>query len=134
MSKIKVIVSMLAVVLMVFALAACTPKDDSNGDGSIPEGQEGMAYREVEDAAGGQIASPGEENQMQTISGTITDASMHTITIETDDGASLTFSTEDADTSGADGLETGSTATIIYSGDIDGTDTSGVTVNVVTQP
>ncbi len=130
MRKLKLVVSVLVLGLLAFGLMACSSKDD----GGIPEGQEGMAYREVEDEAGGQIAPAGEENQMQTVSGTITDASMNTITITTDDGAELTFGTEDADKSGANGLETGSTATIIYSGDIDGTDTSGVTVNAVKQP
>lgn len=131
MRKLKAIVCVLVVGLLAFSLMACSSKKD---DGGIPEGQEGMAYREVEDEAGGEVAPAGAENQMQTVSGTITDASMNTVTIQTDDGTELTFSTEDAETSGADGLETGSTATIIYAGDIDGADTSGVTVSVVKQP
>lgn len=48
--------------------------------------------------------------------GTISDASMNTVTIICEDGTATTFSTSEADTTQANGLITGSPATIYYKG------------------
>ena len=64
----------------------------------------------------------------QEISGTIVDASMNTLVIQTAEEQELAFGTEDADKSKCSGLEIGSKVTVFYTGTIDGTDTSGVTV------
>ncbi len=55
---------------------------------------------------------------LQTIAGKIADATMNTLTIETEDGQKLSFMTEDADTSRADGLILGSEITVHYIGEI----------------
>lgn len=71
-------------------------------------------------------ADPAEE---QTITGTILDATMSTVTIQTEDGEELSFSIpDDADETEVDGMTVGDTLEITYTGTIDGTDTSGTTV------
>lgn len=71
-------------------------------------------------------ADPAEE---QTITGTILDATMSTVTIQTEDGEELSFSIpDDADESEVDGMTIGDQLQITYTGTIDGTDTSGATV------
>ena len=71
-------------------------------------------------------ADPAEE---QTITGTILDATMSTVTIQTEDGEELSFSIPaDADETEVDGMTVGDTLEITYTGTIDGTDTSGATV------
>ena len=71
-------------------------------------------------------ADPAEE---QTITGTILDATMNTVTIQTEDGEELSFSIpDDADETEVDGMTVGDTLEITYTGTIDGTDTSGATV------
>ena len=67
--------------------------------------------------------------EQQTISGTILDATMSTVTIQTEDGEELSFSIpDDADETEVDGMTVGDTLEITYTGTIDGTDTSGTTV------
>lgn len=67
--------------------------------------------------------------EQQTISGTILDATMSTVTIQTEDGEELSFSIpDDADETEVDGMTVGDTLEITYTGTIDGTDTSGATV------
>ena len=71
-------------------------------------------------------ADPAEE---QTITGTILDATLSTVTIQTEDGEELSFSIpDDADETEVDGMTVGDTLEITYTGTIDGTDTSGATV------
>ena len=71
-------------------------------------------------------ADPAEE---QTITGIILDATMSTVTIQTEDGEELSFSIpDDADETEVDGMTVGNTLEITYTGTIDGTDTSGATV------
>ena len=71
-------------------------------------------------------ADPAEE---QTITGTIVDATMSTVIIQTEDGEELSFSIpDDADETEVDGMTVGDTLEITYTGTIDGTDTSGATV------
>ena len=71
-------------------------------------------------------ADPAEE---QTITGTIVDATMNTVTIQTEDGEELSFSIpDDADETEVDGMTVGDTLEITYTGTIAGTDTSGATV------
>lgn len=71
-------------------------------------------------------ADPAEE---QTITGTIVDATMSTVTIQTEDGEELSFYIpDDADETEVDGMTVGDTLEITYTGAIDGTDTSGATV------
>lgn len=67
--------------------------------------------------------------EQQTITGTILDATMNTVTIQTEDGEELSFSIpDDADETEVDGMTVGDTLEITYTGTIDGTDTSGATV------
>lgn len=67
--------------------------------------------------------------EQQTISGTILDATMSTVTIQTEDGEELSFSIpDDADETEVDGMTVGDTLEITYTGTIDGTDTSDATV------
>lgn len=54
---------------------------------------------------------------------------MNTVTIQTEDGQELSFSLSDeTDRSQADGMLIGNTLEVIYTGTIDGSDTSNVNV------
>lgn len=69
--------------------------------------------------------------KVSTVTGVIQDATMNTVIIQTEDGRTLSFSTMDADKTNADGLLIGDTVVISYTGEIDGEDTSGVTVTAI---
>ena len=71
----------------------------------------------------------GAEDEQQTITGTIVESAEDTVTIQTEDGQELTFSlSDDTDRSQTDSLLAGNTLEVIYTGAIDGSDTSNVTV------
>ena len=71
-------------------------------------------------------ADPAEE---QTITGTIVDATMSTVTIQTADGEELSFSIpDDADKTEVNGMTIGDTLEVTYIGTVDGADTAGATV------
>lgn len=66
------------------------------------------------------------------IEGSIVDATMNTLTIQTEGGETFSFSTMDADMSAVDGLLIGSAVKVYYVGEIDGTNTADATVLKVT--
>lgn len=71
----------------------------------------------------------GAEDEQQTITGTIVESAEDTVTIQTEDGQELSFSlSDDTDRSQTDGMLTGNTLEVIYTGAIDGSDTSNVTI------
>ena len=130
MKKVKILVCVVMALMLSMSMMACSKNDDSSasGDSSTPasdvggmadrEDQGGMADREDGDTTG----------QEQTISGTVTDASMNTVTIKTDAGDEITFPTEDADMSNVDGIANGDEVTVYYSGTIDGSDISNAKI------
>ena len=90
---------------MVFAFAACSSSNDAPASQGTTE-QEVATDEEKEEPAA--------------------DA---TVTIQTEDGQELTFSlSDDTDRSQTDSLLAGNTLEVIYTGAIDGSDTSNVTV------
>ena len=144
--------------LMLFSFAACSSETDSSSDtnqsnvetvttdeesgsdsteettdetGSDATDETGSDATDETDSATNTgvytgTADPAEE---QTITGTILDATMSTVTIQTEDGEELSFSIpDDADETEVDGMTVGDTLEITYTGTIDGTDTSGATV------
>lgn len=105
-----------------------TGSDETGSDASDETGSD--ATDETDSATNTGVytgtADPAEE---QTITGTIVDATMSTVTIQTEDGEELSFSIpDDADESEVDGMTIGDQLQITYTGAIDGTDTSGATV------
>ena len=67
--------------------------------------------------------------EQQTITGTILDATMNTVTIQTADGEELSFSIpDDADKTEVNGMTIGDTLEVTYIGTVDGADTAGATV------
>ncbi len=74
--------------------------------------------------------STGSSTKNETISGTVTAASMNTVTIETSGGTTYTFSTMDADIGITGGIEEGMDITLHYSGDLS-EGAEGVTVTSV---
>lgn len=138
--------------LMLFSFAACSSETDSSSDtnqsnvetvttdeesGSDSTEETTDATDETGTDATGttdETASDSAEEtagtaEQQTISGTILDATMSTVTIQTEDGEELSFSIpDDADETEVDGMTVGDTLEITYTGTIDGTDTSGATV------
>ena len=80
-------------------------------------------------ACGGAVSSiPSPAEAETTVTGTVTDATMNTTTIQTSDGKELTFAMEGADISMKDGLLLGDVVAITYKGDLKDGDTTGVTV------
>ncbi len=63
-----------------------------------------------------------------SVSGTIVDATMNTLTIKTSDGRTLSFSTVDADTTQARGLSIDKNVTVVFTGYIIGSDTTNTRV------
>ena len=127
----KKIFAVLLAAAMMLSVAACSSgKDKDNSAEQTEPATKNEATEEVTPDKGSTeqpTEQPTEEEQV--ISGTITDAAMHTVTIETEDGATITFSIPDeADRTQVDGMLIGDTLEITYTGTIDGEDTSNATV------
>ncbi len=127
----KKIFAVLLAAAMMLSVAACSSgKDKDNNAEQTEPATKNEATEEVTPDKGSTeqpTEQPTEEEQV--ISGTITDAAMHTVTIETEDGATLTFSIPDeTDRTQVDGMLIGNTLEITYTGTIDGEDTSNATV------
>ncbi len=127
----KKIFAVLLAAAMMLSVAACSSgKDKDNSAEQTEPATKNEATEEVTPDKGSTeqpTEQPTEEEQV--ISGTITDAAMHTVTIETENGATLTFSIPDeADRTQVDGMLIGDTLEITYTGTIDGEDTSNATV------
>ena len=121
MKKARILVCVVLTLMLAIGMMACS-SSSSKDAGTPPADTGGMADREESDA---------DSDKEQSISGVVTDASMNTVTIKTDAGDELSFGTEDADVSKVNGMDVGKTLTIYYTGTIDGTDTSKVTVVAV---
>lgn len=120
---------------MVFSFAACSSSNDAPASQGTTE-QEVATDEESQVPAADAEEKPVEsaqptdtEDEQQTITGTIVEAAMNTVTIQTEDGQELSFSlSDDTDRSQAEGMLIGNTLEIVYTGTLDGSDTSGVTV------
>ena len=102
---------------MVFAFAACSSSNDAPVSQGTTEQEVATDEEKEEPAADATEEKPvepeqptGAEDEQQTITGTIVE------------------SAEDTDRSQTDGMLTGNTLEVIYTGAIDGSDTSNVTV------
>lgn len=135
----KKIFAVLLAAAMMLSVAACSSgKDKDNNAEQTEPATKNEATEEVTPDKGSTeqpTEQPTEQlteqltEEEQVISGTITDAAMHTVTIETEDGATLTFSIPDeADRTQVDGMLIGDILEITYTGTIDGEDTSNATV------
>ena len=116
---------------MVFAFAACSSSNDAPASqGTTDEEKEEPAADATEEKpVEPEQPTDAEDAQQQTITGTIVESAEDTVTIQTEDGQELTFSlSDDTDRSQTDGMLTGNTLEVIYTGAIDGSDTSNVTV------
>ncbi len=91
--------------LMVFSFAAC---------GSTPESSSAPASDDT--------------GETKYVEGTVTDAAMDTVTIQTKDGRQISFATEGADMSGIADLAVGTDVEVFYTGIINGNDASTVKV------
>lgn len=116
---------------MMLAMAACSSSEDKK-DNDTTAAAEQMAESEPveEEVIPDEDSSEQEQSSEQkTVSGTITDATMNTVTIETEDGVTLSFSIpEEANQTQTDGMTLGDTLEITYTGTIDGEDTSNAVV------
>ena len=140
----KKIFAVLLAAAMMLSVAACSSgKDKDNNAEQTEPATKNEATEEVTPDKGSTeqpTEQPTEQltEEEQVISGTITDAAMHTVTIETEDGATLTMADEnpnlafsipdEADRTQVDGMLIGDTLEITYTGTIDGEDTSNATV------
>lgn len=127
----KKIFAVLLAAAMMLSVAACSSGKDKDNNAEQTEPVTKNEATEEVTPDKGSTKQPTEQptEEEQVISGTITDAAMHTVTIETEDGATLTFSIPDeADRTQVDGMLIGDTLEITYTGTIDGEDTSNATV------
>lgn len=100
--------------LMTLSASGCTPEAGSETDLSSSVSSH-PASSEPVSSAESVAPSSTPEPVILSVSGVITDAAMHTITLRTDSGETLTFSTENAAiTTGNTGLLIGNTAVITY--------------------
>lgn len=121
---------------MVLSFAACSSSNDAPASQGTTEQEVATDEEKEQPAADATEEKPvepvqptGAEDEQQTITGTIVEASMNTVTIQTEDGQELRFSLSDeTDRSQADGMLIGNTLEVIYTGTIDGSDTSNVNV------
>lgn len=121
---------------MVFAFAACSSSNDAPASQGTTEQEVATDEEKEEPAADATEEKPVEpeqptdaEDEQQTITGTIVESAEDTVTIQTEDGQKLSFSlSDDTDRSQTDSLLAGNTLEVIYTGAIDGSDTSNVTV------
>lgn len=107
-----------------------TDETDSEADATDETGSDAAdATGTTDETASDSAEETAGTAEQQTITGTILDATMSTVTIQTEDGEELSFSIpDDADETEVDGMTVGDTLEITYTGTIDGTDTSGATV------
>ena len=99
------------------------------GEEGTPETGESEAYGENAPLAAAEDPS----EILGAVTGEVVDAAMNTVTVRSEaDGQEYTFLTEEAETSLAGGLLTGSSVEILYQGVLKGTDTADVTVLLVT--
>lgn len=107
-----------------------TDETDSEADATDETGSDAAdATGTTDETASDSAEETAGTAEQQTITGTILDATMSTVTIQTEDGEELSFSIpDDADETEVDGMTVGDTLEITYTGAIDGTDTSGATV------
>lgn len=71
------------------------------------------------------------ENTDPSVEGTITDATMNTLTLKLEDGNTYSFTTSNAYVVAKNGITNDKKATVTYIGDIDDTDSNPVAVKVV---
>ncbi|MFV0401594.1 MAG: hypothetical protein ACK5LX_13400 [Oscillospiraceae bacterium] len=139
----KASIALILVTALAMTFAACSggtqsssselPVESTSSQASESSSQASEESSQEESAAESTDGTTAASEQYTTVTGTIEDASMNTITIKTEAGESLMFSTMDADMSYAQGLIIGTEATIYYTGELSGTDTSAVKVAYVTQ-
>ena len=111
---------------MVFAFAACSSSNDAPASQGTTEQE---VATDEEKPVEPEQPTDAEDAQQQTITGTIVESAEDTVTIQTEDGQELTFSlSDDTDHSQTNSLLAGNTLEVIYTGAIDGSDTSNVTV------
>ena len=112
----------LSAICLTLALSAGCQKKAETKESSESIKVETKAPKESESEASG---------SEKYIVGTVVDASMHTLTIKTNDGQVYTFSTLGAKTDYKNGVAEGNWVSLIYTGKLEGTDTSKVTVKEI---
>ena len=123
----KLLVILLSAALLATAVACGGTEEpaESPASESSPASEAESEPAESESEAEG-------EAEAQTVTGTIVDATMNTVTISTEEGTELSFAlTDETDTSKAEGMQVGSTLVVTYTGSIDGTDTSAAVVTAL---
>lgn len=114
------IMLMMLFAALVFTLTAC----QKNPSAAPAETETTLAQEEETTGA-----PEDQEEAESTITGTLIDAAMSTLILETDSGEDYIFAKENPDISGlSDGLTLGNRITLTYTGTLNGTDTSDVNV------
>lgn len=114
------IMLMMLFAALVFTLTAC-----QKNPSAAPAETETTPAQET-----GTSGVPEDQGEAEsTITGTLIDAAMSTLILETDSGEDYIFAKENPDISGlSDGLTLGNRITLTYTGTLNGTDTSDVNV------
>ena len=110
---------LMIMVFFIFGITACGKKT-----ASAPTTEAATAEQTTQETSTEVI-----DTKPKEISGTVIDAAMHSLVLKSDvDGAELLFSTEGADIHLEDGLTVDADVIVVYTGEINGTDTSKATV------
>jgi len=125
----KMIVFILTVVCVVCVFTAC-----SCGRTDTPAASTSSKPTTAVETGDPEPTATSHDREGETcLAGTIVDAEHMTVTIKDEKGNEVTFTKEGADVSGLEnGLQIGNDICVYYTGQLDGTDASGVTVTRIT--
>ncbi|MDO4633971.1 MAG: hypothetical protein Q4B01_08965 [Eubacteriales bacterium] len=128
---------MAAAVLAALALTGCGSKQQEIVTEAPTEAVTEAATEAVTEAPTEAVTEPQTEavedsmNKTRVLKGLIISSEEGKLTIQTERGKQLTFSTSGADIQAASGLQNGATVNILYKGLVEGTDTSRATVQMI---
>lgn len=126
-----------AILCAALAAIACGQKDEGAAETSAAETSAADETLESAEDSGSIVGADGAGIRIQiedpgVVCGEVIDAGMSTVTVRSEvDGEEYTFSKEDAEIHLENGLEIGGAVEIVYSGVLDGTDTTNVQVLLV---
>ncbi|MGN0355333.1 MAG: hypothetical protein ACI4EI_09710 [Muricoprocola sp.] len=102
-----------------------------NGDIYGPDLVVATAITDAEDETDKVVSGPTQEGEHSYVNGVMTDCSLDSLTITTDDGEEITVNTVGATQCYSNGITEGNYVTVEYTGELKGTDTEEITVTAI---
>lgn len=102
-----------------------------NGDIHGPDLVVATAITDAQDAADKVLSGPTQEGEHSYVNGVMTDCSVDSITLTTDDGEEITINTVGATQCYSNGIAQGNYLTVEYTGELKGTDTEKIEVTAI---